>query len=68
MRDNLTEKEYISIHALFAEGDLDNLDKRYTHTISIHALFAEGDMQTSQFLCTEIPFLSTPSSQRATER
>ncbi len=34
----------ISIHALFAEGDVDSLPAGLTSTISIHALFAEGDL------------------------
>ena len=34
----------ISIHALFAEGDLDGKRPGHTVEISIHALFAEGDV------------------------
>ena len=35
--------EEISIHALFAEGDLGQGSKEDKTNISIHALFAEGD-------------------------
>ena len=39
----------ISIHALFAEGDLHWLKKRFfDRKISIHALFAEGDNDTDR--------------------
>ena len=36
-------KYQISIHALFAEGDLYEIMHHFTIVISIHALFAEGD-------------------------
>ena len=35
---------HISIHALFAEGDPDQIQDLIGEDISIHALFAEGDM------------------------
>ena len=38
-----SQGESISIHALFAEGDVTLEDLRKTISISIHALFAEGD-------------------------
>ena len=34
----------ISIHALYAEGDLEISPTLYTNFISIHALYAEGDL------------------------
>ena len=38
-------EQRISIHALFAEGDLTSIQEGYSKTIiSIHALFAEGDL------------------------
>ena len=40
----------ISIHALFAEGDLEMPDLFPMWEISIHALFAEGDDQEGRAL------------------
>gem|GEM_PF-5008891 len=34
----------ISIHALYAEGDLDKVCAEIGEGISIHALYAEGDL------------------------
>ncbi len=43
-------KEDISIHALFAEGDLHTAKHPPIRAfISIHALFAEGDGKYAQF-------------------
>ena len=39
----------ISIHALFAEGDLPKERPAHHNWISIHALFAEGDGKYAQF-------------------
>ena len=58
----------ISIHALFAEGDFMVQSKiDALQAISIHALFAEGDVPFDTPDLLLLPFLSTPSSQRATE-
>ena len=43
------------------------LDASYIHPISIHALFAEGDLRLPCRAGNYKPFLSTPSSQRATQ-
>ena len=58
---------YISIHALFAEGDkCDCGNEAFATVISIHALFAEGDRMSRCRANWPLRFLSTPSSQRAT--
>ena len=56
----------ISIHALFAEGDLEIARIAISPCISIHALFAEGDFVDMGRVPRPWIFLSTPSSQRAT--
>ena len=56
----------ISIHALFAEGDLMGRLLHCLIMISIHALFAEGDPRRRRAIRLGLVFLSTPSSQRAT--
>ena len=40
--------QIISIHALFAEGDVNNVNLFTLNVISIHALFAEGDSADSK--------------------
>ena len=56
----------ISIHALFAEGDVNLTIPSLDLPISIHALFAEGDIGSRITSDATALFLSTPSSQRAT--
>ena len=59
-------RSWISIHALFAEGDDWSLRCNGKSAISIHALFAEGDPKAAKAYSRYSGFLSTPSSQRAT--
>ena len=59
--------QQISIHALFAEGDHRDRPHGGDRPISIHALFAEGDDLHLGRDGRRFEFLSTPSSQRATQ-
>ena len=58
----------ISIHALLAESDLRVLDGSKSSVISIHALLAESDFIYMLLLVSILPFLSTLSLRRATNR
>ena len=66
--DNIKRHE-ISIHALLAESDTDDLgDRLANYCISIHALLAESDSFTRPLRATKYKFLSTLSLRRATLR
>ena len=56
----------ISIHALLAESDVQDLLTVDDHSISIHALLAESDYLSWAFLTRFKRFLSTLSLRRAT--
>ena len=66
-QDALRRFYCISIHALFAEGDISSPAFAADVKISIHALFAEGDTSRIYRGSPQKRFLSTPSSQRATQ-
>ena len=57
----------ISIHALLAESDLDDILAGVNELlISIHALLAESDAETAHQAANGLAFLSTLSLRRAT--
>ena len=59
----------ISIHALLAESDLNNINSSVnTADISIHALLAESDLTPARISSRLLLFLSTLSLRRATRR
>ena len=59
----------ISIHALLAESDNNiNSSVNTADQISIHALLAESDSIFILLLVSTLPFLSTLSLRRATQR
>ena len=61
-----TLEERISIHALLAESDSGQIEKRREHKISIHALLAESDGHGTISKIWALAFLSTLSLRRAT--
>ena len=46
--DGVSYNVWISIHALLAESDLDNIEISQAICISIHALLAESDSKSAQ--------------------
>ena len=56
----------ISIHALLAESDLEQLSDPAKMAISIHALLAESDRTNLDKFHKDLTFLSTLSLRRAT--